>query len=158
MSADMETSDDEADCVEDHNDHDNHVEVEELSRPQFDPEVLMLRNIFQFIVVVLCLEEAVVTSNVGEDEVVFVSGAVSVIIKKSDDNAEQSRQTLSVEDNQEHLHLADCSSRLLQGFEGVGHVDGHGVHPHEEANEGVVGEVGEEDTKRCIKEAIFDER
>ena len=87
MSADMETSDDEADCVEDHNDHDNHVEVEELSRPQFDPEVLMLRNIFQFIVVVLCLEEAVVTSNVGEDEVVFVFGAVSMIVKDSDDDA-----------------------------------------------------------------------
>ena len=131
----------EADGVDDNNDGYNHVVIEELSGVE-----ALMEELFLLSVILWCMEEAVESAHVRKSDLVsFVSILYTVcgLVNDSNDHAQQSWQSLAVEADKEDLQ---CTGFLWfpHFSEFVGHVDGHCVHPHEEADEGVVAQVAQE--------------
>ena len=90
-----------------------------------------------------------------------VPSTVSRGVNDSNDDADHGRDTLGV--HQYHGHHQGAAPLLeVVGLEDVselvGHIHRHGVHPQEEADEGVVGEVGEDEAARSETHIIVTER
>ena len=94
-------------------------------------------------------------AHVGKSDVVsvWVYLAVCSVVNDSNHDAQQSWDSLAIETNKKESQ--STRSFVPGDFHGiselVGHVDGHGVHPHEEAEEGVVAQVAQENARPGVE-------
>ena len=104
------------------------------------------REYFELIQTVIGGQEAVVLGHVGEDDTAVAAGGG---VDDGDGEAEEGGETLGVEEDQEELTGLGVAAGEPHLGELAGDGDGHGVHPQEEADEGVVRHVAEEVAERA---------
>ena len=98
-------------------------------------------------------------AHIGKSDVVsvWVYLAVCSVVNDSNHEAQQSWDSLAIETNKKESQ--STGSFVSGDFHGiselVGHVDGHGVHPHEEADKGVVCEVAKENARQGVGVVCF---
>ena len=84
-----------------------------------------------------------------------VPAAVSNMIIDCNHDAENSWQTLSVENIKEHVQLGPSMMNFPDVLEGVGNADGDDIHPQKETDKGVVSKIGEGKAGSCVDEVFI---